>query len=272
MADATDKNGNAEALEIPISLLPHDILLQGYVYTLVTLPSLTGSNVSGDVKFSATSTETGDTISYAESNLPAGLSGVPRCPSPGEPPRPAPTTESWSPPPMPMAPCSRAPSPSPSLRTRSAGAAQRRRQLRRRGQPVRQRVRLVPGAPVPGRDHRRVDRHPGRPGDALHPRERHALRRVPVRVRAPGFRLRALRVRPRRRLVHRSAAGRPDPRLVQHRALAAVHPAGQRHAEKRRDGPVRQPGRGRAQLRGGTSPTSWGGSSYTWKDHSGLPG
>ena len=74
VADATDKNGNAEALEIPISLLPHDILLQGNVYTLVTLPSLTGSNVSGDVKFSATSSETGDTISFAESNLPAGLS------------------------------------------------------------------------------------------------------------------------------------------------------------------------------------------------------
>ena len=74
VADATDKNGNAEALEIPISLLPHDILLQGNVYTLVTLPSLTDSNVSGDVKFSATSSETGDTINFAESNLPAGLS------------------------------------------------------------------------------------------------------------------------------------------------------------------------------------------------------
>jgi hypothetical protein len=27
-----------------------------------------------------------------------------------------------------------------------------------------------------------------------------------------------------------------------------------------------------AQLRGGTSPTPWGGSSYSWKDHSSLPG
>jgi len=27
-----------------------------------------------------------------------------------------------------------------------------------------------------------------------------------------------------------------------------------------------------AQLRGGSSPTPWGGSSYTWKDHSSLPG
>jgi hypothetical protein len=74
VVDATDKNGNAEALEIPISLLPGDILLQGVAYTLVTVSGLTDANVSGDVKFSATSSETGDSISFAESNLPAGLS------------------------------------------------------------------------------------------------------------------------------------------------------------------------------------------------------
>jgi hypothetical protein len=74
VVDATDKNGNAEALEIPISLLPHDILLQGAAYTLVSLSGLTDSNASGDVKFNATSSESGDTISFAESNLPAGLS------------------------------------------------------------------------------------------------------------------------------------------------------------------------------------------------------
>ena len=74
MADATDKNGNAEALEIPISLLPHYILLQGTAYTLVSLSSLADSNVSGNVKFSATSSESGDTLTFAESNLPAGLS------------------------------------------------------------------------------------------------------------------------------------------------------------------------------------------------------
>jgi hypothetical protein len=74
VVDATDKNGNAEALEIPISLLPGDILLQGIAYTLVTVSGLTDANVSGDVKFSATSSETGDSVSFAESNLPAGLS------------------------------------------------------------------------------------------------------------------------------------------------------------------------------------------------------
>jgi len=74
VVDATDKNGNAEALEIPISLLPGDILLQGTAYTLVTVSGLTDANVSGNVQFSATSSETGDGISFAESNLPSGLS------------------------------------------------------------------------------------------------------------------------------------------------------------------------------------------------------
>jgi Putative Ig domain len=74
VADATDKTGNAVALEIPISLLPHYILMQGAAYTIVSLSGLTGSNVSGDVKFSATSSESGDTITFAESHLPAGLS------------------------------------------------------------------------------------------------------------------------------------------------------------------------------------------------------
>jgi hypothetical protein len=74
VADATDKNGNAEALEIPISLFEKAIILQGSVTTLVSLSGLTDSNASGDVKFSAASSESGDTINFAESNLPAGLS------------------------------------------------------------------------------------------------------------------------------------------------------------------------------------------------------
>ncbi len=74
VADATDENGNAEALEIPISLLSNYILMQGAAYTLVSLSGLTGSNVSGNVSFSATSPKSGDSINFAESNLPAGLS------------------------------------------------------------------------------------------------------------------------------------------------------------------------------------------------------
>ena len=74
VADATDKNGDAQALEIPISLFSKAIILQGSVTTLVSLSGLTDSNASGDVRFSATSSESGDTIDFAESNLPAGLS------------------------------------------------------------------------------------------------------------------------------------------------------------------------------------------------------
>jgi hypothetical protein len=74
VADATDANGNAEALEIPISILKNYILMQGAAYTLVSLSDLTASNASGDVKFSANSSESGDTINFAESNLPTGLS------------------------------------------------------------------------------------------------------------------------------------------------------------------------------------------------------
>jgi hypothetical protein len=72
--DGTDKNGNAEALEIPISLWNGAIQLQGVVTTLVALSDLNASNVSGGVTFSADSTETSDNINFSESNLPAGLS------------------------------------------------------------------------------------------------------------------------------------------------------------------------------------------------------
>jgi hypothetical protein len=72
--DGTDKNGNAEALEIPISLWNGAIQLQGVVTTLVSLSGLTASNVSGGVTFSANSTETSDNVNFSESNLPAGLS------------------------------------------------------------------------------------------------------------------------------------------------------------------------------------------------------
>src|SRR5580692_2847451 len=65
VADATDNNGNAEALEIPISLKPNFIALQGFTTTLVSLSALTDANVSGNVRFSATSSESGDSISFA---------------------------------------------------------------------------------------------------------------------------------------------------------------------------------------------------------------
>ena len=74
VADATDKNGNAEALVIPISLMNNDIQVQGFSTVKVALSNLSDSNVSGNVKFSATSSDNTDSVSFAESNLPAGLS------------------------------------------------------------------------------------------------------------------------------------------------------------------------------------------------------
>lgn len=74
VVDATDKNGNAEALIIPISLLPGDIVMQGYSYVLVSLSDLADSEALGNVRFSASTSDTNASISFAESNLPSGLS------------------------------------------------------------------------------------------------------------------------------------------------------------------------------------------------------
>jgi hypothetical protein len=72
--DATDPHGNAEALIIPISLLQNAIITQGPAITIVSLSGLKDANVAGDVDFSATSSQNGDTIGFGQSNLPAGLS------------------------------------------------------------------------------------------------------------------------------------------------------------------------------------------------------
>jgi hypothetical protein len=76
VADATDSEGNAEALEIPVALGTNSIQVNGTVVK-VTVSALADANSSGTVKFSATSSE-GNSISFAEWNLPAGLvSGSP---------------------------------------------------------------------------------------------------------------------------------------------------------------------------------------------------
>ena len=71
VADATDGTGNAEALVIPVALTPDSIQTNGTVHT-VSVSALADSNVSGTVKFSATSSAT--PVNFAESNLPSGLS------------------------------------------------------------------------------------------------------------------------------------------------------------------------------------------------------
>jgi hypothetical protein len=72
VADATDGTGNAEALVISVTLGTNSI--QTSKVSTVSLSALADSNVSGTVKFSATSSAgTTDTINFAETNLPTGL-------------------------------------------------------------------------------------------------------------------------------------------------------------------------------------------------------
>ena len=74
VADATDGTGNAEALVIPVALANGSIQLGTGNVTTVSVSALTDSNVSGTVKFSATSTAgSTDTFNFAETNLPTGL-------------------------------------------------------------------------------------------------------------------------------------------------------------------------------------------------------
>jgi len=74
VADATDGTGNAEALVIPVALTSGSIQLGTGKVTTVSVSALADSNISGTVKFSATSSAgTTDTINFAETNLPTGL-------------------------------------------------------------------------------------------------------------------------------------------------------------------------------------------------------
>ena len=72
VVDATDGTGNAQALEIPIALGTNSIALGGTVVK-VSLSALADANSSGTVKFSATSSKTSDTVNFAETSLPTGL-------------------------------------------------------------------------------------------------------------------------------------------------------------------------------------------------------
>ncbi len=70
--DATDSNGNVQALVIPIALGSKTIQLGGTVVK-VSLSALADANSLGTVKFSATSTKSTDTVNFAETSLPTGL-------------------------------------------------------------------------------------------------------------------------------------------------------------------------------------------------------
>jgi hypothetical protein len=71
VADATDTNGNAEALEIPVTIAADSIQVHGSV-AVESLSALADANSFGNVKFSAASSG-GTAIKFAESALPAGL-------------------------------------------------------------------------------------------------------------------------------------------------------------------------------------------------------
>jgi hypothetical protein len=72
VVDATDGTGNAEALALPIALGSKTISLGGAVVK-VSLSALADANSAGTVKFSATSTKSTDTVNFAETSLPTGL-------------------------------------------------------------------------------------------------------------------------------------------------------------------------------------------------------
>jgi hypothetical protein len=71
VADATDGAGNAEALELPVTLTAGSIVISGGPVT-VSISNLAAANVAGTVVFSASSSE-GNSINFAQSNLPNGL-------------------------------------------------------------------------------------------------------------------------------------------------------------------------------------------------------
>jgi len=71
VADATDGAGNAEALELNVSLTAGSVVISGQPVT-VSISKLAAANVAGTVVFSASSSE-GNGINFAQSNLPTGL-------------------------------------------------------------------------------------------------------------------------------------------------------------------------------------------------------
>jgi hypothetical protein len=74
VANATDSAGNAVALEIPVAITANSIQIPANAPVVtVSLSALADTNIAGNVKFSAVSSESGNGISFAESNLPAGL-------------------------------------------------------------------------------------------------------------------------------------------------------------------------------------------------------
>jgi len=75
VVNATDSAGNAEALEIPVVIGSDSIQVAPAPAKVdtVSLSALARTNIAGTVKFSAVSSESVNSIHFAESGLPAGL-------------------------------------------------------------------------------------------------------------------------------------------------------------------------------------------------------
>jgi hypothetical protein len=73
IANATDRAGNAEALEIPVLANAQNTLRVNGPLVTDSVSNLARSNTAGTVVFSASSSE-GNSINFAQSNLPNGLS------------------------------------------------------------------------------------------------------------------------------------------------------------------------------------------------------
>jgi hypothetical protein len=71
VVDATDSTGNAQALEITVVIGTNTI--QESSFTKVSLSTLADTNSAGTVTFTVASSKNGDTTSFAETNLPTGL-------------------------------------------------------------------------------------------------------------------------------------------------------------------------------------------------------
>ena len=74
VVDATDSHGNAQALVLT-AVFGHDSiqLKSGALITTVKLSELARVNIGGTVKFTAVTSKSGNHVHFAQSNLPAGL-------------------------------------------------------------------------------------------------------------------------------------------------------------------------------------------------------
>ena len=204
VADATDSAGNAEALLIPVTITAGSIQVNGPVTAVLgaSLSALARTNIAGTVKFSATSS-VGNSISFAESNLPSGLtSGNPVLTYVGG--TAAPGTYGGVE--VTATDTDGAVLHGVFSLVVSANAVYTPGPYGDEVNPFGNGFDVYQQHQYAGGDYRRVDRDQGRPGDAFPAPGRHLRGCGQVRVRAHRSGDRALRVRSRRRLGLRSAA------------------------------------------------------------------